>query len=125
MSDDEKAKIEFLCNECCYFGCTSRKKCYENVSRKSLGERCEDHVCKAPGASYGYMFSKAMKNPAFIGINDIQDIYLKKGFSHFKIEGRSLGSAIILEFLLYYMTKPEYQINVREKIYLDSSLDLF
>lgn len=125
MTDAEKAKIEFLCNECCYFGCMDRKECYENVSRKSIGEQCEDHVCKAPNASDGYMFSKAMRNPAFIGINDIKDIYLNKGFSHYKIEGRSLGSAIILEFLLYYMTKPEYQINVRELIYLDSSLDLF
>ena len=50
---------------------------------------------------------------------------MPSGFSHFKIEGRSLGSAMILEFLLYYMTKPEYQLNVREEIYLDSALDLF
>ena len=47
------------------------------------------------------------------------------GFSHFKIEGRSLGSAVILEFLLYYLTRPEYRLRVREEIYLDSSLDLF
>ena len=47
------------------------------------------------------------------------------GFSHFKIEGRSLGSALLLEFLLYYMTKPEYQLNVREELYLSSTLDLF
>ena len=30
-----------------------------------------------------------------------------------------------LELLLYYMTKPEYQIHVREAVYLDSMLDLF
>ena len=47
------------------------------------------------------------------------------GFSHFKIEGRSLGSAVILEFLRYYLTRPEYRLRVREEIYLDSSLDLF
>ena len=47
------------------------------------------------------------------------------GFSHFKIEGRSLGSALILEFLLYYMTKPEYQLHVREAVYLDNMLDIF
>ena len=47
------------------------------------------------------------------------------GFSHFKIEGRGLGSALLLEFLLYYMTKPEYRIHVREAVYLDSMLDLF
>jgi len=45
--------------------------------------------------------------------------------TNFKIEGRGLGSAIVLEFLLYYMTKPEYQLQVREAIYLDSMLDLF
>nr|WP_330386240.1 hypothetical protein [Oribacterium sp. KHPX15] len=66
-----------------------------------------------------------MKNPGFIGIQDIKNVYAPMGFSEFKIEGRSLGSALILEFLLYYMTKPEYQLNVREAIYLDSSLDLF
>ena len=66
-----------------------------------------------------------MKNKGFIGLDDIKYTYLSMGFSNFKIEGRSLGSALVLEFLLYYMTKPEYQLNVREAIYLDHSLDLF
>ena len=66
-----------------------------------------------------------MKNPGFIGIDDIQSIYLPMGFSDFKIEGRGLGSAMLLEFLLYYMTKPEYQLHVREAVYLDNALDLF
>ncbi|OWV11217.1 hypothetical protein [Fibrobacter sp. UWH1] len=121
----QKQKVEFLCNECCWFGCQDRKICYENVSRKNLGEDCKDHICKSPGAKKGYRFSDAMKNPGFIGIDDIQNIYAPAGFSQFKIEGRSLGSALILEFLLYYMIKPEYQLNVREEIYLDSTLDLF
>ena len=120
-----KNKIEFLCNECCWVGCKDRKLCYENVSRKNLGESGPDHICKAPDSANGYLFSKAMENPSFIGINDIRNIYLPNGFSNFKIEGRGLGSALILEFLLYYMTKPEYWLRVREKIYLDSTLDLF
>lgn len=125
LTPAEKQKVEFLCNECCWFGCQDRKKCYENVSQKNLGETQEDHVCASPNAGRGYRFSDAMKNPGFIGINDIQNVYAPQGFRHFKIEGRSLGSAIILEFLLYYMTKPEFQLKVREEIYLDSSLDLF
>lgn len=125
LTDVQKQKVEFLCNECCWFGCHDRKACYENVSRKSLGENCEDHVCVSPTAQRGYRFSDAMKNPGFIGIGDIQNVYAPAGFRHFKIEGRSLGSALILEFLLYYMTKPEHQLKVREEIYLDSSLDLF
>ena len=125
LTDVQKQKVEFLCNECCWFGCYDRKNCYENVSRKSLGEDCADHECVSPTAQRGYCFSDAMKNPGFIGIDDIQNVYAPAGFRHFKIEGRSLGSAIILEFLLYYMTRPEHQLKVREEIYLDSSLDLF
>ena len=120
-----KDKVEFLCNECCWFGCKNRKACYETVSRKSLGEDGPEHRCAAPDAEGGYRFSKAMTNPGFIGVGDISNVYLPMGFSHFKIEGRSLGSALILEFLLYYLTKPEYQLRVREEIYLDNMLDLF
>ena len=66
-----------------------------------------------------------MKNPSFIGIDDIQKVYLLNGFFNFKIEGRGLGSAMLLEFLLYYMVKPEFQLTLREELYLDSMLDLF
>ncbi|MCQ2506856.1 MAG: hypothetical protein MJ113_06765 [Lachnospiraceae bacterium] len=125
LTSKEKNKVEFLCNECCFVGCKDRKACYENVSRKALGEDCEEHICRSPRASLGYVFSEAMKSPMFIGLDDIQNIYLPMGFNNFKIEGRSLGSAIVLEFLLYYLTKPEYRLNVREKIYLNSALDLF
>ena len=125
LQEEQKGKLEFLCNECCWFECPERKQCYEAVSRKSLGEEGAEHVCVSPAAARGYRFSEAMRNPGFIGIEEIQEYYLPHGFSQFKIEGRSLGSALILEFLLYYMTKPERQLRVREEIYLDSSLDLF
>lgn len=125
LTQSQRDKVEFLCNECCSFGCKDRRKCYETVSRKNLGEDCPEHECTASDVMGGYRFSKAMTNPGFIGINDIKGTYLLRGFSHFKIEGRSLGSALILEFLLYYMTKPEYQLHVREAVYLDNMLDLF
>ena len=120
-----KDKTEFLCNECCRFDCGERKACYEAVSRKNLGEAAPEHRCSAPDASGGYRFSKAMENPGFIGLHEILDVYLPMGFTNFKIEGRGLGSALILEFLLYYMTKPQYQLRVREEIYLSNALDLF
>ena len=125
LSSAEKDKVEFLCNECCWFGCKDRKVCYESVSRLNLGERGEEHRCTAPNAEDGYVFSKAMKNPGFLSTEEIREEYLPMGFSNFKIEGRGLGSALILEFLLYYMTKPEHQLEVREKVYLSNTLDLF
>lgn len=125
LSSAEKDKVEFLCNECCSFGCKDRKACYESVSRLNLGERGEEHRCSAPDAEEGYVFSKAMKNPGFLSTEEIREEYLPMFFSNFKIEGRGLGSALILEFLLYYMTKPEHQLEVREKVYLSNTLDLF
>lgn len=125
LTEEQKAKVELLCNECCWVGCRDRAACYENVSRKNLGESCEEHICRAPDGEKGYRFSSAMKKPTFIGIGDILSTYLPMGFTNYKLEGRGLGSAIILEFLLYYMTRPEYQLAVREEIYLDSMLDLF
>ena len=125
LPQSEKDKVEFLCNECCWFGCKDRRRCYETVSRKNLGEACPEHHCAAPDAQEGYRFSKAMQNPGFIGVGDICSTYLPMGFTNFKIEGRGLGSALVLEFLLYYLTKPEYQLQVREAVYLDNMLDLF
>lgn len=125
LPEAAKDKVELLCNECCWFGCKERSACYEAVSRKNLGEAAPEHICAAPDAAGGYRFSRAMENPGFIGVEAIRSIYMPMGFSHFKIEGRSLGSALILEFLLYYLTKPEYQLRVREEVYLENTLDLF
>lgn len=128
LTQEQKDKVEFLCNECCDINCTSRTACYENVSRKNLsttGEEIPNHKCTSSEGQGGYKFSKAIKNPAFISIEDIQKTYLPMGFTNFKLEGRGLGSAILLEFILYYMAKPEHHIEVREAIYLDAMLDLF
>ena len=125
LSPQLKSKVEFLCNECCSPACTDRKACYENVSRRILGEDCPEFICRAPGGGEGYVFSKAMNNPLFIGKDDIFKTYMQNGFSEFKIEGRGLGSALLLEFLLYYTAKPEYHLKIREKMYLNAMLDLF
>lgn len=125
LPPQQKAKVELLCNECCWFGCRDRKQCYEAVSRAVLGECGPEHHCRAPNAGAGYRFSSAMENPGFIGAGDVANTYLPMGISQFKVEGRGLGSALVLEFLLYYLTRPEYQLKVREEIYLSNTLDLF
>ena len=71
LSESYKPKVEFLCNECCWYGCKDRKECYKSVSRQNLGIDCMDHVCKAPFSKEGYRFSRVMENPAFISLEDI------------------------------------------------------
>ena len=72
LTQPQKAKVEFLCNECCSFGCKDRRACYEAVSRKNLGISGPEHRCTAPDAAGGYRFSRAMENPGFIGVEDIR-----------------------------------------------------
>lgn len=86
LTEKQKEKVEFLCNECCSPSCSFRKKCYENVSRKNLGVENDNYKCLFSKNTNGYSFSNAMKNPMFIGIDDIQKKYLQNGFMNFKIE---------------------------------------
>ena len=67
LSEEQKDKVEFLCNECCWLGCRDRKICYEAVSRKNLGANGAEHPCSAPNAGERYRFSKAIYNSGFIG----------------------------------------------------------
>ncbi len=124
MSQHQKDKVEFLCNECCWFGCKTERL----VMNPSAGRISEilprSFTVLRRMAVTVTAFPRQWKS-RFISVDDIQNIYMPMGFSNFKIEGRGLGSALILEFLLYYMTKPEYQLHVREEIYLDNMLDLF
>ena len=53
LEQEMKDKVEFLCNEACWFECPERKACYENVSRKNLGMPCEEHACVSPSAGRG------------------------------------------------------------------------
>ncbi len=126
LPQSQKDKVEFLCNECCWFGCTERRARYEAVSRKNLRSARPGALLQRPRRSgMVSLLPGRWRTPVFIGIKAIRDTYLPRGFTQFKIEGRGLGSALILEFLLHYLTKPEYQLAVREELYLDTMLDLF
>lgn len=66
LPQPQKDKVEFLCNECCWFGCKDRKRCYENVSRKNLGETCPDHRCAALAHRKGIAFQKQWITPVLL-----------------------------------------------------------
>ena len=39
MNTQQKEKVEFLCNECCWFGCKDRKACYETSQSEKSGRK--------------------------------------------------------------------------------------
>ncbi len=98
LTQEEKDKVEFLCNECCDINCTSRKACYENVSYKNLattGEKIPDHKCTGKDGQGGYKSCKAVQDPAFLRSPHTRRTYPPVGFANGSLVGRGLASAIL------------------------------
>ena len=91
----QKEKLEFLCNECCWFGCRDRRACYEAVSRRESGRGAvRTHRCAAPDAADGLsLFQSHGQSSLHRRQTILRSIYLPMGFSNFKIEGRGASAA--------------------------------
>ena len=111
----KKEKCELLVNAVCYPNCQNRHKHYELISAVALhrDDLTYDFHCPASHR----LFYEAMQNPLFISVEEIEKTYLPMGYQHFKIEGRTTQIDDLIEALVYYMVKPEYQIEIRERLY--------
>ena len=106
-----KNKCELLVNPVCYPKCPYRAAHYRSISKSQLEYSAEDlMVCKFNGRDCLW---HAMKLENFISIEDINNIYLPMGYYHFKLEGRAAQPLDVIEILLYYLIKEEYQNEVR------------
>lgn len=109
-----KEKVELLINPVCNPKCPIRSKHYEDISRVVLHQ---DPIYNISCQQEGKMFFEVIKeNPLFISIDDIKNIYIPLGFKNFKIEGRTTTKEDLMEILVYYMVKPEYQLEMRQKL---------
>ena len=61
LPQDQKDKVEFLCNECCWYGCRDRKHCYENVSRKNLARTARTTAAQRQAHSRAIVFQRQWK----------------------------------------------------------------
>ena len=84
LPQDQRDKLEFLCNECCWVGCRDRKVCYEAVSRRNLGSDTPEHRCTAPDAAQGYRFSRAMESPSLYQYRGHPDALSSPGLHQFQ-----------------------------------------
>lgn len=108
-----KHKCEFLINPVCIPRCQYRKQHYENISLQVLDPSIKPFKCKNATCR---IFEYTKNNPLFISRDFIKNIYIPMGFKHFKIEGRLTSEENLLEILLYYLVKPEYQDEIRQKM---------
>lgn len=68
----------------------------------------------------GYNFYQIQGYSTFVKNEDIYSKYLDMGFCNFKIEGRVLHTANVVESYVYYLVKPEYRDQVRLELLLST-----
>ena len=109
-----KEKCEILINPVCSPRCPQRMQHYIEISEFALDLK-ENATIFCP--HQGKKFWEVLKNnPLALSLQDVEE-YSKRGFQHFKIEGRTASPEDLIEILVYYMVKPEYQLEIRQRLY--------
>ncbi len=69
------------------------------------------HEFKCPNTNFNFYQIQDYKT--FVKRDDIYTKYMEMGFCNFKIEGRTIQKANVIESYVYYMVKPEYRDKIR------------
>lgn len=110
---EQKEKCEILINAVCEAECPRRKEHYNYISKEALHIPNEnDFICKHMSKP----FFAALKEHNSISVDEIYNLYAPLGFEHFKIEGRTTHYQDLIEILVYYTVKPEFQMEIRQRL---------
>lgn len=100
-------KIEVMVNEFCHPGCPHRVEHYVCNSRDQLDGKIRPFKCVQPSTSA--FFEHQEGHPVILTAEDVRRMHEEYGFENFKIVGRGVAFATVLESLVYYLVKPEYR----------------
>lgn len=110
QSIENKDKCEILCNPVCVANCPIRETHYKNISQCQL-DFDEGALMSCPYSTSDSLW-RASTQKNYISPEDINN-YLDLGFSNFKLEGRAMTPLNLIEVLIAYLIKDEYQTEVR------------
>ena len=110
----QKDKIELLVNAYCPPNCPNRKAHYDDVSKAQLIFQPNYTNFECNKSTGNFSTIKTYEN--FISQEELYGKYFLKGFCHFKIEGRRVHLANVIESYIYYLIKPEYKNEFRNEL---------
>lgn len=67
LPQDQKDKVEFLCNECCWYGCRDRKHCTRMSAAKIWARTARTTAAQRRAHSRAIVFQRQWKTPASSG----------------------------------------------------------
>ena len=114
---EERNKVEILINAICPASCQNRKNHYRlnGISNLEYGKLYQASNCHI----FTSTLDPVMERGNNLTKQDIYNKYYPAGFSHFKIEGRTLTPLENACNYVKFMVKPEYQLFVLNEIFLD------
>lgn len=106
-------RIEVLVDHACRVDCPNRVNHYIASGQAQLNYDISQFPrCRAVERS----FEELKDNGSFISREMITGKYNQAGFRHFKLDGRSFEPKKLVDSLMYYFVKPEFQDKMREII---------
>ncbi len=106
-------RAEVMVNEFCVKGCPHRLEHYRHNSQDQLGDAVTPFACPHTKADF---FAHAPGHPVMFTAKEAQDLGERYGIRYFKIVGRGVPFATVLEALAYYLVKPEHQAQVKQAV---------
>ncbi len=121
IPEEYRSRCEILINPYCMPNCPRRGEHYrvlgecQRKANLTVNHRGENPLAEAtefncPNTKFN--FYQIHKYSTFVPQENLAK-YMELGFNNFKIEGRVLNRANVLESYVYYMVKPEYRDIVR------------
>lgn len=111
---EQPAKVEVMVNEFCHVGCPHRQEHYLRNSQDQIGGVMRPFACVQPPSTA--FFRHEPNHPVILTNDDVRRMHDEYGFENFKIVGRGVVFATVLEALVYYLVRPEYREVVKRDV---------
>jgi len=108
----KRDRLELLVNHGCRINCPTREIHYNDIGRAQLSFSEPTFNCPYEKGN----FEDLMKKEHSITRDLMNNKYIPGGFKHFKLDGRSFPPEKLVDSLMYFMVKPEYQARMKEII---------
>lgn len=109
---EKRDKLELLLDHGCMLNCPRSKQHYVELGHSQLTFSETTFTCPTVSKT----FEEVMQGEHCISRELLTEKYIPGGFKHFKLDGRVFKPEKLVDSLLYYMVKPEFQSRMKEII---------
>lgn len=105
-------RLELLVDHACRLNCPRREVHYNEVGNCQLTYTESKFSCPHIGKT----FEELMRGPHVINRDLMAERYIPGGFKHFKLDGRAFLQETLVDTLVHYMVRPQYQAKFKDII---------